>query len=252
MSKLSDVPGELFDVRRSPKQRYQQLVIGRLGLRPLLLYELIISLCSNLPGALGLLLRKVLYPLLLGSCGHNVNFGRGITLRHPHKIYIGNNVAVDDNCTLDAKGQNNQGITIGDRVFLGRNTIIACKDGDILLADGANISYQCTVFSASTVRIGKDTLLAAYCYLVGGNHQFDNLDLAIVHQERTSEGIEIGAKCWIGAGARILDGVTMGNAAIVGANAVVSRDVPARTIVGGVPAVVLRDRRNAATQPDTT
>ena len=53
------------------------------------------------------------------------------------------------------------GIRIGRRVFLGRHTILACKDGDIALEDGVNVSYNCAVFSASSVTIGSDTLLAA-------------------------------------------------------------------------------------------
>ncbi len=73
-------------------------------------------------GALGLALRKALYPLLLGSCGRNVVFGQNVVLRHPHKIHIGSNVVVDDNCLLDAKGESNRGIRIGSGVFIGRNT----------------------------------------------------------------------------------------------------------------------------------
>ena len=56
------------------------------------------------PGALGLALRKTLYPLLLGACGRGVVFGQNVVLRHPHKIRIGDNVVIDDNCLLDAKG----------------------------------------------------------------------------------------------------------------------------------------------------
>ena len=54
-------------------------------------------------------------------------------LRHPHKIHIGSNVVIDDNCLLDAKGETNRGIRIGDGVFIGRNTILSCKNGDIEL-----------------------------------------------------------------------------------------------------------------------
>ena len=105
-----------------------------------------------MPGALGLALRKALYPLLLGSCGRNVVFGQNVVLRHPHKIHIGDNVVIDDNCLIDAKGETNRGIRIGDGVFIGRNTILSCKNGDIELADGANIGFNCEIFSASRVR----------------------------------------------------------------------------------------------------
>ena len=72
-----------------------------------------------MPGALGLLLRSKLYPRLLGRTGRNVTFGVNVVLRHPHKIRIGDNVVIDDGCCLDAKGTDNEGITIGDGVFVG-------------------------------------------------------------------------------------------------------------------------------------
>ena len=103
------------------------------------------------PGALGLVLRKMLYPRLLGACGRNVVFGQNVVLRHPGKIRIGDNVVIDDNCLLDAKGDTNAGITIGSGVFVGRNTILSCKNGDIELGDRANIGFNCEVFSASRV-----------------------------------------------------------------------------------------------------
>jgi acetyltransferase-like isoleucine patch superfamily enzyme len=200
-------------------------------------------LASWVPGALGLVLRGWLYPCLLGACGRNVSFGAGVVLRHPGKIRIGDDVALDDGCVLDAKGSDNRGIEIGSRVFLGRHTLLACKEGDIVLEDGVNISYNCVVFSASSVRIGAETLLAAYVYVVGGGHDFDRVDLPVVQQARPSRGIVVGPGGWLGAGAIVLDGVTIGPNAIVGAHAVVTQDVPPFAIVAGAPARVVRDRR---------
>jgi acetyltransferase-like isoleucine patch superfamily enzyme len=241
--RLADVPGTLFDARRSKVARYVDLVVGERGWGALVRYELVMLVASWVPGALGLALRARLYPWLLGACGRNVAFGTGVVLRHPAKIRIGDDVAIDDGCVLDAKGTGNGGIEIGSRVFLGRGTLLACKDGDIVLEDGVNISYHCTVFSASSVRIGAETLLAAYCYLVGGGHDFDRVDVPVVQQARPSRGITVGPGGWIGAGAVVLDGVTLGPSAIVGAHAVVTQDVPPFAIVAGAPARLVRDRR---------
>jgi len=243
---LADVPGTLFDPRRSKAERYADLVVGQRGWWPLVRYELVMLLASWVPGALGLMLRGWLYPWLLGACGRNVSFGTNVVLRHPGKIRIGEDVAIDDGCVLDAKGSANRGIDIGSRVFLGRHTLLACKEGDIALEDGVNISYNCVVFSASSVRIGAETLLAAYCYVVGGGHDFDRVDVPVVQQARPSRGIVVGAGGWLGAGAIVLDGVSVGPNAIVGAHAVVTEDVPAYAIVAGAPARVVRDRRQPA------
>ncbi len=96
---------QIFDSSRSSRQKYVALVVGRTGLAALLQYELIVTLTQSCPGALGLGLRKTFYPLLLGSCGRNVVFGQNVVLRHPHKIHIGNDVVVDDNCLAGRQGR---------------------------------------------------------------------------------------------------------------------------------------------------
>lgn len=232
---------QLFNAGTSARQKYAKLVVGRSGLGALVAYELVMLASQWVPGALGLALRKVLYPKLLGACGRNVVFGQNVVLRHPHKIRIADNVVVDDNCLLDAKGDTNSGIRIGSGVFIGRNTILSCKNGDIDLADGVNIGFNCEVFSASRVAIGTGTLLAAYTYVIGGDHDFSDPSKSILEQGRKSDGVSIGSGAWIGAGAKVLDGVTVGDTAIVGAGAVVTRDVPAgATVVGNPARVVVR------------
>jgi len=230
---------DLFARGSSSREKYAALIVGRPGWAALLQYELIVMISQSCPGALGLALRKALYPALLGSCGRNVVFGQNVSLRHPHKIHIGNDVVVDDNCLLDAKGASNRGIAIGDGVFIGRNSILSCKNGDIELAAGANIGFNCELFSASRVRIGESVLMAAYSYVIGGDHDRSDETKAILEQSRTSVGVEIGAGAWIGAGAKILDGVNIGARAIVGAGAVVREDVPAGAVSVGVPARIV-------------
>ena len=220
---------QLFAPGTSSRAKYADLVVGRRGLGPLLKYEL-------------LALRKLMYPWLLGSCGPGVIFGQNVVLRHPHKIHIGRNVVIDDNCLLDAKGAANRGIRIGDGVFVGRNTILSCKNGDIELADGANLGFNCEVFSASRVTIGPSVLMAAYTYVVGGDHDFSDTLKPVLAQGRTSAGVTIGEGVWLGAGAKILDGVTIGAHAVVGAGAVVKDDVPAHAVAVGMPARVVSTR----------
>lgn len=235
----------LADDQSSSADKYRALVIGKPGWTSLIRYELIILLCSWVPGVLGLFLRSKLYPLILGRVGRGVVFGTNVVLRHPHKIELGDGVVIDDHCLLDAKGVGNAGIKLGDRVFLGRNSILSCKDGDIDLASGVNIGFNCEVFSSSSVRIGADTLVAAYCYLVGGgNYDLTGSSVAFAEQDGLDSrgGIVVGANCWIAAGVKVLDGVTVGDGAVIGAGAVVNRSVPERSIAAGVPAKVIGAR----------
>ena len=241
--KITVIQRELFRPDRSKVGRYSDLVVGKPGFWALFKYELIVTLCAALPGALGLFLRSKLYPLLLGKTGRNVTFGANVTLRHPHKIEIGDDVVVDDGCALDAKGTDNRGIRIGSGVFIGRNTILSCKNGDILVDDHANIGFNCEIFSASRVRLGRSTLVAAYTYLVGGDHLFDRVDIPVLEQGRTARGIEVDDHVWLGAHVVVSDGSRVGRDAIVGAGAVVIGEIPPFQIAAGVPAKVIRDRR---------
>jgi acetyltransferase-like isoleucine patch superfamily enzyme len=237
----------LQDSRSSALAKYQDLVVGSRSLARLILYEAVVLVTSWVPGALGLVLRRISYPWLLGASGRNVTFGHGVVLRHPHKVHLGDDVVVDDLVVLDAKGTSNAGIRIGNGVFLGRGTILSCKDGDITLGDHVNIGFQSEIFSGSSVTVGRHGLFAAYTYLVGGGHEFARADVPVVEQERRSRGITLGEDVWLGAGAKVMDGVTIGDHVVVGAGAVVTDDLPAGVVAVGVPARVVRSRETATT-----
>jgi acetyltransferase-like isoleucine patch superfamily enzyme len=227
---------------RSALRKYQDLVVGSRSLARLALHELVMLVACWTPGALGLLLRRVSYRWLLGAVGRNVVFGQGVVLRHPAKIRIGDDVTVDDLVLLDAKGETNRGIEIGSGVFLGRGTILSCKDGDIVLGERSNLGFHGEIFSGSTVTVGRNGLFAANVYLVGGGHDFERGDVAVIDQPRSSTGIVLGENVWLGTGVRVLDGVRVGSDVVVGANAVVNADLPDGAIAAGVPARVLRRR----------
>ena len=243
MAGIPRAQDELFAPATTARQRYARLVVGREGWTALLTYELVQMLSQWVPGALGLVLRKACYPWLLGACGRNVVFGQHVVLRHPHKIRIGDDVVIDDHCLIDAKGDANAGITIASGTFVGRNTILSCKNGDIVLGEGANIGFNCEVFSAARVEIGARALLAAYCYVIGGDHDWKDAGRPVLEQGRTAAGVVIGEGAWLGAGVKVLDGIRVGRGAIVGAGAVVSRDVPDDAIAVGVPARVVGSRQ---------
>ena len=239
---ILDIQQQLVNSKVSPMRKYLSLVIGRGSWLSLMKYEVIILLCASTPGALGLVMRKALYPLLLRKCGRNVVFGANIVLRHPKKIVIGDNVVIDDNCLLDAKGDSNAGITIWSGVFVGRNTIMHCKNGDIVIGDDVNIGFNCDIASSNRVEIGRKVLIAAYSYIVGGGHDFTRTDASVMDQKRTAQGITIGPEAWIGAGVIVQDGCSIGEGTIVGSGAVVNGDLPAKVVAVGLPARVLRSR----------
>jgi acetyltransferase-like isoleucine patch superfamily enzyme len=238
-----EIQKELFEKGKSKLEKYQDLIVGRRGLWNLLKYELVLLLASWLPGALGLVLRSKLYPLLLGKVGENVTFGTSVLLRHPHKIFIGDNVVIDDNVLLDAKGTDNHGIVISNGVFLGRNTILSCKNGDIFLDDNVNIGFNCEIVSANDVKVGKNVLIGAYTYLICADHNFELSDIPILEQSRSARRINLEDNVWLGAGVKVLDGITIRRDSIIGTGSVVTKDIPEYSIAVGTPAKVIKNRR---------
>jgi acetyltransferase-like isoleucine patch superfamily enzyme len=237
----------LTDTKKSALQKYQELVTGSDDLPTLLRYELLTGLVGPLPGAAGFVLRKLLFPKLLGNVGRNVIFGRSMTIRHPHRIAVGANVIFDDYVVLDAKGTDNRGIDIGDDVIVGRSSVISCKNGNITIGAGTNIAMSCFIQSARDVTIGKNVLFAAYCYVIGGgDHRTDRIDVPIIYQGQVVRGVTIEDNCWLGAGVKIQDGVTIGHDSIIGSGAVVTKDIPPYSIAVGVPAKVVKNRKAGA------
>lgn len=243
MNKHLDTQRSLTATESSSLKKYQQLVIGKTGIGMLIKYELITMFSTRIPGALGLLLRSKLYPFLLGKSGRNTVFGSDVVLRHPGKLKLNSDIVIDDNVVLDAKGENNTGIVIGNKVFIGRNSIVYCQNGDITIGNDANIGSNCQIFSAGRVTIGDSVLMAAYTYLIGGSHNYEDPDIPIIQQGRSATGITIEDNVWLGAAVKVLDGVTIGEGSIIAAGAVVTNDIPAYSIAGGIPAKVIKTRK---------
>jgi acetyltransferase-like isoleucine patch superfamily enzyme len=194
---------------------------------------------------LGLALRQVFYRPLFNKLGRNVIFGRNIVLRQPHKIWIGENVIVDDDCTLDAKGENNQGITIGDLVSIGRFSSIVCKDADIIISSHVNIGTNVKIIAANQgkILIGNSIDIGSGSHFSGGSYDYSDAEILPSSRRLETKGIQVEDLAWIGAGVIILDGVNIGTRSIVAAGAVVTKDVPAYSVVAGVPAEVKKKRQ---------
>lgn len=193
---------------------------------------------SNLSGIIGFGLRSLTLPQILKSCGSRPAFGRGISLKRPSQISLGNKVMIDDYASIEAKGDE-ASISLGDFLSIGKYTIVTAKAGHIILESGVNISSHCRIATQTKVQIGESTLVAAYCYIGPGNHQRGGGSI-IEKPMELKGGVNIGKNVWIGAGSTILDGVTIGDRAVIGANSLVLNDVPPDTTVAGTPAKVIK------------
>ncbi len=125
----------------------------------------------------------------------------------------------------------------GKNVDVGR----FCKLGpNIAIGDCSGIGDRSELIGK--VRIGNDVMIGPQVMIIAKNHNYDRLDIPMNKQGETAKGVVIKNDIWIGARAIILDGVTVGSGSIVGAGAVVTKDVPENAIVGGVPAKLIKFR----------
>lgn len=214
--------------------------------------QTVLFLFGWIPTVVGVGLRGVFYRLILKMDGIAAIESR-VRIRFADRIKLGHGVYIDEGAYLHACPQ---GIEIGD------NTIV--MHGAVLHV------YNFRNMPQSHIRIGKDSLVGEYSVIRGQggvtigdrvytspftqiiavNHVFDDPNRPFVKQGITAEGIVIEDDAWLGAGAVITDGVRVGKGAVVAAGAVVTKDVPPHTVVGGVPAKVIKSIDGSVSNPD--
>ena len=223
---------------KSQFQRYRDLCYGDTSVGHVIWAELVTFIFGSWPGAAGVFLRSKIYPSLFAEVGGKLLIGRNVTFRHFKKIKLGSGVIVDDNAMVDAKGESNIGITIGDNVFIGRGTIVYCKNGNITLESNVNLSSNCTIFSSNSLMIGAGTMIGAYSYMLsGGEYDYkDKTPFAEQSGMNTKGETIIGRNCWLGARVTILDSSRVGSHCVVGAGSLVNGNIEADSLAVGTPA----------------
>jgi acetyltransferase-like isoleucine patch superfamily enzyme len=206
----------------------------------LLLGDLFSLAFGNFPGVIGYGARALLTPFLLNKCGKRPAIGRQVQIRNSKAVTFGNKVLIDDFVVADPQGLG-ANLYLGDNVSVGKFSLLVAKKSQISLAAGVNIASHCRIATESGINIGESTLIAAYCYIGPGNHQRSSGDGEHLIEKPMEKrgGVEIGSHCWIGTRATIMDGVKIGDGAIVGAHSFVTEDVPAGAVVAGCPAKII-------------
>ncbi|MEE9448040.1 MAG: hypothetical protein V3V09_08775 [Arenicellales bacterium] len=230
----------------SALKKYQAVMVGSNSLGVTIYYEACIWF-AYVPGAVGLMLRKVFWPRMFKHCGQGVQFGYGITLRHPNRISLGNNVIISEGCILDARNLNvEEAITLGDEVMLANAVCLSAKGGTISIGARTGLGTQTIVQSTHDcpTTLGEDGIIGPQCYLVGGgSYHMDQLDIPIRDQGiKPDSGCHLRDNVWLGGQVSVLGDVVMKAGSVAAAGAVVTKNVDENTIVGGVPAKLIRQR----------
>jgi acetyltransferase-like isoleucine patch superfamily enzyme len=143
-------------------------------------------------------------------------------------------------------------LRFGRFAWIGDGTKIRCHEGVVEIGDKTVFGQECTISAYQRVRIGEQCVIADRAMFIDFDHGVVDVETPIRRQGIYKRDVEVGSNVWVGYGACILRGVRVGDNSIVGTNAVVTRDVPANAVVGGVPAKVLRmrDRPEQLRWPD--
>jgi acetyltransferase-like isoleucine patch superfamily enzyme len=133
-------------------------------------------------------------------------------------------------------------IDFGRFVWIGDRTKIRCHEGRVEIGQKTVMGQECTISAYQRVRIGEQCVIADRAMFIDFDHGVVEVERPIRLQGIYKRDVVVGSNVWIGYGACILRGVSVGDNAIVGTNSVVTKDVPANAIVGGIPARVIRMR----------
>ncbi len=223
--------------------KYLQRIVGEESLWALVKFELIMAFFGNLPGILGLKLRSIFYNYLIGEKGKNTVLLPHVTLRCPNKIKLGKNVLIDEYVSLDVKGSDSEGIILGDNTVLEKSALLSTGYGGyIKIGKNCGLGPAIQIHGHGGVEIGNNCLIAGQTYIVAASHVFEDPSLPIDSQGFIPQKIVIKDDVWIGAGVKVLGGVTIKRGAVIGAGAVVNKDIEEFEVAAGVPVRVIKIR----------
>lgn len=199
------------------------------------------------------LFRGVLSKWSYGSASGLHFRGARTSISNPRYFHVGNDVVLGNDVTVEAFGR--EGVRLGPAVTIAAGSNLAAtavirEPGvGISVDEGTSIGRSNIIWGQGGVLIGAHCLLGPNVTVLSENHEFSDTNALIKSQGHVRRSVRIGDNCWIGAGAKILAGVTLGQGTVVAAGAVVTKSFGPYSVIGGVPAKLIRLRHAESTEP---
>lgn len=193
-------------------------------------------------------LRGLWEKLFMGESSGWVLVGKQVSIRYAAYLQAGKELIIEDYAEINARST--QKIILGNRVTIGKYAIIrpgnlyGGEPGEgLVVGDHSNIGPYCYIGCSGHISIGNNVMISPRVSIYAENHVFDNTDTPIKSQGVKKENVVIEDDCWIASNSILLAGVTIGKGSVVAAGSVVTQDVPPYSVVAGVPARVIKNRR---------
>ena len=193
-------------------------------------------------------LRGLWEKLFMGESSGWVLIGKQVSIRYAAYLQAGKELIIEDYAEINARST--QKIILGNRVTIGKYAIIrpgnlyGGEPGEgLVVGDHSNIGPYCYIGCSGHISIGNNVMISPRVSIYAENHVFDQIDTTIKSQGVKKEKVVIEDDCWIASNSILLAGVTIGKGSVVAAGSVVTQDVPPYSVVAGVPARVIKNRR---------
>lgn len=193
------------------------------------------------------LIRGVWVKCRIGKSSGMVLSGKRVQLLYPRMIQAGRSFSLEEGCEI--VGLSKRGVVFGNRCTVGRfasirptNVLVDEAGEGLTVGDHSNIGAYSYIGCSGYIEIGNDVMMGPRVNLMAENHNFERTDIPMKEQGVARSFIKIEDDVWLGVGSTVVAGVTVGKGSIIAAGAVVTKDVPPHSIVGGVPAKILRSR----------
>jgi acetyltransferase-like isoleucine patch superfamily enzyme len=184
-----------------------------------------------------------IYKHFLNDCGRGTKIERNVRISYPEKITLGKNVLIEHDSVLHAMSESRVSMMIGDNTHVYHHAILQVGGGRIEIGSNCLIKPFSWIHCLGGVTIGDYVIIASGSAIIAQTHVHSDISTPIALQGEHGEGIIIEDNVWIGAEVKVLDGVTIGTGSVIGAGAVVTKDIPPFSVVVGVPAKVIKNRK---------
>ncbi len=194
-------------------------------------------------------LRGLLLRPRLRHCGGRFLLGRHTNILFPSHLSVGRNAVIGDHVFMNCLGR--RGITLGNNARIREygwvqvTSHLTNVGEGLVVGDDTYVGPYSVLGAGGGITIGRNVTLGGFVQVLAEDHAFPDRDMQINEQGVTRRGIVIEDGCWLGNSVIVVDGVRIGEGAVIGAGSVVTKNVPAEVVAAGNPARVIRERAAA-------